>query len=48
MYYSVFNQICINFYEGELNTKMLEVTIELDETHLFTEKKHKTPLGLML
>ena len=38
-YYSIFNQICISFYEEELNTKMLEGIIELDETHLFSEKK---------
>jgi len=38
-YYSLFNEICISFYEEELRSKMLEGIIELDETHLFTEKK---------
>jgi len=38
-YYTILNDICIKFYEEELNTKMLEGTIELDETHLFSEKK---------
>jgi len=38
-YYNILNYICLTFYYEDLSSKMLEGEIELDETHLYSEKK---------
>jgi len=42
-YFELFNRIVYDFVDKEMGTKMLGGEIEIDETHLFKEKKSSAP-----
>ena len=42
-YFTIFSEIALDFYNNSLDTIMLSGNIELDESHLFKEKKSSAP-----
>ena len=42
-YFTLFSQIVLKYYQEEMNCMLLENEVEIDETHLFREKKSSAP-----
>ena len=42
-YFAIFSGTALKFYEGELQRTLLEGEIEIDETHLYKQKKTSAP-----
>ena len=42
-YFTLFSRIALKYYQEEMNYMLLENEVEIDETHLFKEKKSSAP-----
>ena len=42
-YFTIFCEITLDFYQEEMDYMLLENEVEIDETHLFREKKSSAP-----
>jgi len=42
-YFAIFSEIALDYYHAKLDTVMFSGNIELDESHLFKEKKSSAP-----